>query len=268
MKIAVAMPVHLRPFITRVSIEDTLDTMNLIGGDIHLYVYGSKVDDKAIKKFCDDHEKITFVNLRNGTLFREVAEKFNKIYKDLNEREWDYMLWMDSNNMLSPEYKNKLKNSIEDGLKWFGSVSFTMYNPAINMSKTFYKNERTLIGPGKGIKRSHWDVTMKKHFDEYGKFCNPWVYKRGKGFDADFKSIVKRHAPDDPYVILSSDPDDILDVKTGDDLNHVQNYNHRKTKDEKVGPKCLEAMKLCLKDYGEGFEIPVKSRDNIAALLS
>jgi len=274
MKILFAMPIHKRPFITRVSIEEGFEIIQMIedqlGGDCEFRVYGDS-SDPEIRAFSQQDNILKFIRVDNGTTAAERTNKFNEVYKDIHASDWDVMVWLDSNNLYSPEYKQLMLDAIRDRKELFGSVSYTMVSPFSKECRKFTAGRKRnvdtstfIIGPGKGITREAWDKTLAVLYQNQGRFYSRNLRQRGKGYDADFVGWCKRYGVNP--VVISKDPEDILDVKLGGDLNEVEKYTDRKARPSDLGEKCIAMIEKCLNDYGEGFEFPVELSDYVASL--
>jgi len=255
---------------SRVSIEEGFDIMSRIestcGADTHMYVFGDWTIDKEIKAFCDSDERIDFVHYSSDQRSpKGRTAKFNNIYATIDDMEWDMCVWLDSNNIYSDWYKDEIAKKVSNRVDFFGSSCYTMVGLKSGMIRHFKTRKDHVIGPGKGWSRRAFDKGVGAHAKIYGAYCNPFLYKTGKGYDADFRSITNRYGVETD--LIESINTDVLDIKMGDDLNQVEKYRERNAPFGDLDPRSRDAMLVLLKDYGESFELPVKFRNKISSLL-
>lgn len=255
---------------SRVSIDEGFDIMSRIesvcSAETHMYVFGHKGEDKEIAKFCDSNDRVDFINYHSDQSTPSGrTDKFNNLYATIDNMEWDMCVWLDSNNIYSSWYKDQLADRVSRRVDFFGSVAYLMVGLSSGQVKCFRVSDRHLIGPGKGWSREAFDKGIGAHKKKYGKYCNPFLYKQGRGYDADFKAIMNRYGF--PHEIISSSPHDVLDIKAGDDLNQVERYSNSKAPVCSLNERSKDALLVLLQDYGDGFELPVKLRGKVSSLL-
>ena len=142
-----------------------------------------------------------------------VGAKMNTGMKHALELDWDWdcMLRMDSNNLLSSLYVRMWVAAYKSGLDIFGSSQFVALMPNKVHARIF--NMSIGFGPvGMGVARKvleaqkEWfDLTISKRVDEsfWRKVVKPWKQRNKHG-------VVR---------IANKNFASVLDIKTGEDIN-------------------------------------------------
>lgn len=124
--------------------------------------------------------------------------------------EWDYMLHMDSNNLLTDAYVDRWVVQAMMGTPQFGSNVFHILR---NTDVTrFNCKPNTLSGVGRGLSRQVLEDTYQK----LGKLCDTGIKK---GLDSSTRRLIEKATGIKCTLLYDKDELVILDIKSGEDLN-------------------------------------------------
>jgi len=157
--------------------------------------------------------------LRNYHVLEEpnfpVATKYNNAMLHTLDYEWDYLLEMGSNNLLSDQYLEAWIEAAKEGKEFFGLRNFISLHQN-HETCTYYYTRRPwkISNLGRGARRDLWET-----IGETGKFVHR--LQENSGLDAMSNRMVGRNKIE---VISYKEFDAALDIKTGEDMH---NHTHK-----------------------------------------
>lgn len=157
-----------------------------------------------------------------------VAEKYDAAMHETLNYEWDFLMSMDSNNLLSDDYiKRWVEKSNQEENRFFGSSSFIALDSK-NEYMFRYKTRRVniLSNVGKGIRRDVWE-----HMRKVGSFVTD--KSRNSNLDGMSNRMVKK------FVLgrkgyrhsICKECDGVLDFKSDVDMHDHVSRNAKEKAD-------------------------------------
>lgn len=139
-----------------------------------------------------------------------VATKYNNAMLHTLEYEWDYLLEMGSNNLLSDQYIQAWIEAAKEGKEFFGLRNFISLHQNHETCTYFYTRKPWKISNlGRGARRDVWERVA-----EGGKFVHR--LEVNNNLDAMSTRMVGKSRVE---VISYKDFDAALDIKTGEDMH-------------------------------------------------
>jgi len=149
-----------------------------------------------------------------------LGMKYNEGVKYAVENlEWDYLMDMNSNNLLSDIYIRMWCAAAKSDVPMFGTKHFYVLTPEINRFSRFTVKNRGLSGVGRGIRRDMIENCFKE-----GYFCPPKVES---AIDANSRRNVERVNNIKVLPICLGEYPSVIDVKTGEDMHHHRSDPHK-----------------------------------------
>lgn len=151
-----------------------------------------------------------------------VGNKMNLGMQEALKYEWDYLMEMGSNNLLSNMYIRAFAAACKEGFKCFGSGKF--YAIQENKSKVHIfhiKGRGTFGGVGRGFKREILEsVTDNKYWKEdINSNMDASIWKNVVHPEIEKSKLTVRRLVNNSYP-------SVLDIKTGEDVNkHIGEIN-------------------------------------------
>lgn len=149
-----------------------------------------------------------------------LGTKYNEGIKyAVDKLEWDYLMDMNSNNLLSSLYIRMWCAAAKSNVPMFGTRHFYALTPEINRFSEFNVKNRGLSGVGRGIRRD-----MIENCFEEGYFCPPEVIS---AIDAHSRRNVEKVNNIKVAAICMGEYPSVIDVKTGEDMHHHRSDPHK-----------------------------------------
>lgn len=139
-----------------------------------------------------------------------ISDKHNCGLQYAISLEWDYLLQMGSNNLLSNIYIRFIAAAIRENYKMFGGRLFYNILPC-RTKMTHFKTKAPykLSGVGRGIRRDLIENRLK---------VGPvWDNNLNKGLDKSSRENLAKN--EDIVAITTTSPPSIVDIRTGNDIN-------------------------------------------------
>lgn len=206
MKVLIYCKVWKRPRVTQICYLGILrmqDTLEEFGIETEVLIVASE----------DDHVEMALKHGFNvfSTENSPVGTKQNYgLIKSL-DYDYDFLLEMGSNNLVSDSYIDRWVIEAMKGTALFGSNVFHCVLKNKEITK-FKCRKRRLSGVGRGIRR---DI-LEKVYDQAGILCEP---QKKKGLDGSTRMLIEKYSGEIPTVIAEGEDLVIIDIKTGEDIN-------------------------------------------------
>jgi len=141
-----------------------------------------------------------------------ISDKHNCGLDYAMSLQWDYLLQMGSNNLLSNIYIRFVAAAIKENYKMFGSRMFYNILPC-KTKMTHFKTKAPykLSGVGRGIRRD-----IIEHRLQVGPV---WDNNLNKGLDKSSRENLTN--PEDVVAITTTSPPSIVDIRTNEDINDM-----------------------------------------------
>jgi hypothetical protein len=141
-----------------------------------------------------------------------ISDKHNCGLDYAMSLQWDYLLQMGSNNLLSNIYIRFVAAAIRENYKMFGGRLFYNILPC-KTQMTHFKTRAPykLSGVGRGIRR---DI-----IEDRLKIGPVWDQNLNKGLDKSSRENLT--TPEDIVAITTTSPPSIVDIRTNEDINDM-----------------------------------------------
>jgi hypothetical protein len=218
------MTYHKRPELTRMSMfhmASVIKKFNDAGSPAQGIVVGEEQTQK------DYAESLGLEHIWHANL--PLTNKFRSCFAEALKKETDYVCWMGSNNLHSPEYIDKCIEMMKGSLvPTFGTTKFVIMSVDKDKQETCVFNTRSyhLVSSG----QFYCSYTLHKSID----FKTVYGANQTCDFDGTLNdTIAKKWNPSGKNIKqtilpISSEPEDCLDIKDGSDIHSYKSYIIRK----------------------------------------
>lgn len=144
-----------------------------------------------------------------------VGNKMNLGMQEALKYEWDYLMEMGSNNLLSNMYIRAFAAACKEGFKCFGSGKFYALQEDKSRVRVFnIKGRGTFGGVGRGFKREILETIQDNKY---------WKEDINSDMDASiWKNVVRPEIEKSKLTVrrlVNNSYPSVLDIKTGEDVN-------------------------------------------------
>lgn len=211
---------HGRPELTRMSLYHMAKTIELFK-EAGVFAQGIVVGEEQIQKDYAESQGLEYVWHANLPL----SNKFRSCFSEALKKETDYVCWMGSNNLHSTEYLDKCIEMMKGPLvPTFGTSRFVVMSVDKDKQETCVFNTRRyhLVSSG----QFYCGYTLRKSID----FKTVYGANQTHDFDGTINDTIARKwcqgksGTKDVIQCISSEPEDCLDIKDGNDMHGYESY--------------------------------------------